>query len=158
MDRVIQFFAYYSTSIPRTAIKAYRRQWDPQTSSGRALSVENNIESPWWGPPRFLGYGSDGHSNYSCHFLDFRGITNTSVAGSEFCRRNRAMPPGSSELNVPTYSASPDERVALEALAMMAEVWVVLLFSALDEAKLKSPLHLQASHKHLAPASGPVCE
>ncbi|KAJ7799344.1 hypothetical protein B0H14DRAFT_2617077 [Mycena olivaceomarginata] len=65
---------------PGTAIKAYRCQWDPQTSSGRALSVENNIEPPW------------------------------------------AMPPGSSELNVPTYSASPDERVALEALAMMAEV------------------------------------
>ncbi|KAJ7799363.1 hypothetical protein B0H14DRAFT_3491667 [Mycena olivaceomarginata] len=95
----------------RAAVKDKRRQWDPP--------------KPICGVVRFRGKDDDGISIVSYHFKDWRGATESVVAPSDFYPDGAYLPWAlSSEANSPGDSvdnrATPDERVALEALAMMA--------------------------------------
>jgi hypothetical protein len=95
----------------RAAVKDKRRQWDPP--------------KPICGVVRFRGKDEDGISIVSYHFKDWRGATESVVAPSDFYPDGAYLPWAlSSEANSPGDSvdnwATPDKRVALEALAMMA--------------------------------------
>ncbi|KAJ7358560.1 hypothetical protein DFH08DRAFT_1043701 [Mycena albidolilacea] len=76
------------------------------------------------GIPHLQGPGSD----FSYHYRNFRGITETDIAHSDFARQDSGGPltTQSSEHNIAADSVddvdhSPDERIAVEALALMAE-------------------------------------
>ncbi|KAJ7363889.1 hypothetical protein DFH08DRAFT_798351 [Mycena albidolilacea] len=103
----------------RAAVKAKRRQWDmPQPSKNTTGIIR------FCGVPRLRGPGSD----FSYHYRDFRGITETDIAPSDFAWQDSGGPltTQSSEHNIAADSVddvdhSPDERIAVEALALMAE-------------------------------------
>ncbi|KAJ7850181.1 hypothetical protein B0H14DRAFT_2763962, partial [Mycena olivaceomarginata] len=107
----------------RTAAKAYRRQWDPPKANKPPSNAGTDHEDTdahqecvsWCGRPRLSGYNADGRSEYSCHYMDFRGVTETSAPRSYWRLRDRlASRPHS-------LGGSTDERVAVEVLASM--VW-----------------------------------
>ncbi|KAJ7831225.1 hypothetical protein B0H14DRAFT_2592825 [Mycena olivaceomarginata] len=74
----------------RTTAKAYRRQWDPPRADKPLLNAGTNHEDTdahqecvsWYGRPRLSSYDADGRSEYSFHYMDFRGLTETSAPHS----------------------------------------------------------------------------
>jgi hypothetical protein len=66
---------------------------------------------------------TDGHSMYSCHYMDFRGITETSAPRSYWRLQNPASPLAteSSQQNLGATSdgTSADKRMAVAALELM---------------------------------------
>jgi hypothetical protein len=98
----------------------------------RAICVSKPVADRQWDPPklpcrvvRFRGKDNDGISIVSYHFKDWRGATESVVAPSDFDPDTvfLAQTP-SSAVNAPVHSvdipATLNERVALEALTMMA--------------------------------------
>ncbi|KAJ7786796.1 hypothetical protein B0H14DRAFT_2630132 [Mycena olivaceomarginata] len=104
----------------RAAVKAKRRQWDAPQPSKNTTGHHSLLLA-------FHVCGAPG-SDFSYHYKDFRGITETDIAPSDFARRDSGglLTTQSSEHNIAADSVddvdhSPDERIAVEALALMAE-------------------------------------
>ncbi|KAJ7357907.1 hypothetical protein DFH08DRAFT_801787 [Mycena albidolilacea] len=112
----------------RAAAKAYRRQWDQPKADAPHDTREESVDAreecaSWYGRPYLCGVDSDGHPMYSCHYMDFRGITETSAPHSYWRLQNPASPLAteSSQQNLGATSdgASTDERMAVAALELM---------------------------------------
>jgi hypothetical protein len=104
-----------NVSLDRAAAKDKRCQWDPP-----------RISKPY-GIVRFRGKGNDGVSLISSHYLDWRRATESVIAPSDFEQDAAAhLQTLSSQVNVccafAAAEATPEERVALAALTMMAGI------------------------------------
>lgn len=108
---------------PRAALKAKKRQWDPPRK--RKTLKQAMPDRPQRSPSFDENRVNDELINGSIHFRDARGATTASTVDHQN-HQNYAqgcLQTESSEANAHPESTppTPDERVAIEALTMMAE-------------------------------------